>query len=148
METTGTLIYDGVFKWKGWGGKLGLGKGRCHLWIYDRGDERKKAVAHLRPIVAIVCDLPGNLVSVRAFAGHIATSVAAEFDIDPHRLLWVEYTPGSTYGSNDEHVIEARYEAVEFTWEDRRALSPRWEPLKPPELDTVKAIIGQGLRWE
>jgi hypothetical protein len=134
------LMYDGVFKWKGWGGKLSLGKGSCHLILYDRTREQTKGLAHLRPIVAIVRELPGNSVSVRAFSGHIATSVVEQFDLDPHRLLWIEYTPGSTYGRHNEHTIPERYDAVEFTWEGRRALSPRWETLKPPALDMVREI--------
>jgi hypothetical protein len=134
------LIYDGIFKWKGWGGKLGLGKGRCHLTIYDRTRGQDKGLSHMKPLIAIVRELPGNSVSVRALSGHIVTSVVEEFNLDPHRLLWIEYYPESTYGKDNEHVIAERYDAVEFSWEDGMAVSPRWETLKPPALDDVKAI--------
>ena len=136
------LIYDGIFKWKGWGGKLGLGKGRCHLTIYDRTQAQDQGLSHLKPLIAIVRELPGNKVSVRALSGHIATSVVEQFSLDPQRLLWVEHYPESTYGKDNEHVIPERYDAVEFSWEDGLAISPRWETLKPPALDMVKEIAG------
>ena len=138
------LIYDGIFKWKGWGGKMGLGKGRCHLTIYDRTQEQTRGLSHLKPLIAIVRELPGNSVSVRALSGHIATSVVEEFNLVPHRLLWIEYYPESTYGKDNEHVIAERYDAVEFSWDQRRAISPRWETLKPPVLDMVKEIAEGG----
>ncbi len=56
-----TLIYDGVFHWKGWGGKLGLGKGRCRLKLFDRARDGSPGVSHLKPLVAIVRELPGKM---------------------------------------------------------------------------------------
>jgi hypothetical protein len=90
--------------------------------------------------VAIVRELPGNTVSIRAVAGHIATSVVGQFDLDPQRLLWVEHYPRSVYGKDGEHEIPERYDVIQFTWESTRAISPRWEPLKPPLLDTIRRL--------
>lgn len=137
------LIYDGVFEWEGWGGKLKLGKGHCHLRLHDRTRDQKKEILLLKPYVAIVCELPGNTVSVRAYTGHIATGVVKKFDLAPHRLLWIEYYPERTYGASGEHSVPERYDAIEFTWEGRKAVSPRCQTLKPPLLDTIKAIAAE-----
>jgi len=129
-------VYDGIFEWEGWGGQLKLAKGRCRLWIFDLNRSAEKEVLHLRPMVVVASDLPreGMMkgeVSVRSAAGHIATVVSRKFRIDPPRMQFVEYTPRETYGRNNEYVIQAGYDAVEFTWQDGLALFPRIKPLEP-----------------
>jgi len=130
------VVYDGIFEWEGWGGQLKLAKGRCRMWIFDLNRLEHKEVVHLRPMVVVVSDLPreGMMkgeVSVRSAAGHIATVVSRKFHIDPARMQFVEYTPRETYGKNKEYVIEAGYDAVEFTWQDGLALFPRIKTLEP-----------------
>ena len=29
------IVYDDIFEWEGWGGRLKLANGRCRLRIYD-----------------------------------------------------------------------------------------------------------------
>jgi len=128
------VVYDDIFEWEGWGGRLKLAKGRCQLKIYDLNRSDHKAILHLRPIVVVASDLPreGMMkgeVSVRSAAGHIATVVSRKFNIDPQRMQFVEYTPCETYGKNNEYVIAAAYDAVEFTWQDGLALFPRMKSI-------------------
>lgn len=130
------VVYDDIFDWEGWGGQLKLAKGRCRLQIFDLNRSDHKDVLHLRPMVVVASDLPreGMMkgeVSVRSAAGHIATVVCRRFGIDPQRMQFVEYTPRETYGKHKEYVIEAGYDAVEFTWQDGLALFPRSKPLDP-----------------
>jgi hypothetical protein len=130
------MVYDDIFEWEGWGGQLKLANGRCRLRIYDLNRSDNLDVIHLRPILVVASDLPreGMLkgeVSVRSAAGHIATVVSRKFHIDPARMQFVEYIPRETYGKNNEYVIEAVFDAVDFSWQDGLALFPRTKPLEP-----------------
>lgn len=142
------LVRDIIYSWKGWGGKLSLGSGMCRLRIYDMTKAAEKTVAHLRPIIVIVSDIPESGMSVRSCAGHIATMVTKDFHIDPHRMLWIEYYPLKTYGEKNEHVIPEGFEAVEFEWhEDNNAVKPKWRALRPPLLDAIaKMVEGKGFK--
>ncbi len=138
------LIYDDIYYWKGWGGKLGLASGSCKLRIYDQREEESKDLALIRPFIVIASDMPGNKMSIRSCAGHIATMVTKEFDISPQRMLWIEYYPTLEYGKKKVHTVPERYDSVEFTWKEDKAIQPKWRPLKPPILDEVKKLIGSG----
>ncbi|HSO63241.1 MAG TPA: hypothetical protein VLR50_19550 [Desulfobacterales bacterium] len=136
------LIHDGIYSWEGFGGKLRLASGQCRLRVYDLTRRASRALAHLRPLVVIVSDVPGRRISVRSCAGHVATSVARDFKIDPLRMLFIEYYPESVYGEHQDHVIPERYEAVDFTWTEGGAIQPKWRTLQPPLLDAIKLLIG------
>jgi hypothetical protein len=140
------MTYDDIFAWEGFGGVYQLAAGKCRLRILDlsKGDHRK--VAHLKPIFVVVSDLPDDQrqlrkVTVRSCASHIATTVTRKFGIDPHRMTYVEYYAPSTYGDRHQHVIEARFEAVDFTWYEDKALHPKWRVLPPPQREVVEAMI-------
>lgn len=135
------IVHDGTYRWKGWGGKLQLGSGKCRLRIYDLTDRNQKALTHLRPILVVVTDIPGSKMSVRSCAGHIATSVIQDFNLNKDRMLWVEYYPGKTYGANNINRMPESFEAVEFTWHGNKAIQPRWRVLQPPMLDTLKGLL-------
>ena len=79
--------------------------------------------------------------SVRSCASHIATNVTQQFKIEPERMLFIEYYPQTSYGEHNEHVIAEKYEVVDFTWHEGRAIEPRWRTLKPPLLDVIKGIV-------
>ncbi len=134
-------IYDDIFSWEGFGGRLRLASGTCRLRIFDLKKSKIEKLTVLRPIIVVVSDIPGQDMSVRSCAGHIATMATGQFDIDPQRMLWVEYYPASEYGKEKRQKISERYDAVEFTWYGDRALEPRWKPLKPPMLDIVKTLM-------
>jgi hypothetical protein len=134
------LIFDDIYTWRGWGGKLKLGSGKCRLRIHDLKQDDRKSLTHLRPIIVIVSDIPEGTLSVRSCCGHIATLVTKEFNIDPARMLFVEYYPAQTYGDHDQHLIPERYDAVEFKWHADKAIQPRWRPLNPPMLDIIKSV--------
>ncbi len=141
------LIHDDVFSWKGFGGMLELASGRCRLRIFDLTKVKGGNVMPIKPMVVVVSDLPGNgavlkKVSVRSCTSHIATCVSRDFHIDPHRMVYLEYQPASTYGDRNQHHIPAKLDAVDFIWHDRKALHPKWRPLNPPMLDVVMALIG------
>ncbi|MDD2603736.1 MAG: hypothetical protein RBR20_13400 [Desulfobacterales bacterium] len=143
METD-VLIYDDVYHWEGWGGRMRLGSGRCRLRIFDlrRGDQ--KGLAHLKPFIAVVSDLPKeriNDMSVRSCTGHVATCVAVDFKIDPQRMLWVEYTLGDAYGAGGNRRVAESVVAVDFKWHDAKAIEPRWRELVSPLRDAVLELI-------
>lgn len=140
------MIHDGIFAWEGFGGVYRLAAGKCRLRILDLSKGERRAVAHLKPILAVVSDLPGDhpqfaKVSVRSCAGHIATTVAKRFGIDPQRMTYVEYYAPSTYGDRNQHVIEARYEAVDFAWFGDKAMHPKWRPLPEPLREIVAKMV-------
>ena len=134
------IIYDSIYYWEGWGGKLKLANGKCRLRIFDR---RKSAepVTILHPFVIVVSDVFGSKMSVRSCAGHIATKVASDFNIRPNHMMWAEYYPAVYYGIKNEYKIDEQYILVDFTWNKGRAIHPKWRPMKPPILDTVKNLM-------
>jgi hypothetical protein len=138
------LTYDNVYSWAGWGGKLRLGNGKCRLRIFDlRKDETAKGVSFLKPIIVVITDVPDGKMSIRSCTSHIATCVANDFNIDPSRMLWIEYYPQTTYGQEGERVIPERLEAVEFEWRNDKAIRPKWRPLQPQLLEAVKELLSK-----
>jgi hypothetical protein len=135
------LIHDGIFEWKGFGGKLKLASGCCRLRIYDLTADRSAKLSHLRPFIVMVSDVPQSGLSARSCAGHIATSVARDFKIDPQRMMYIEYIPASVYGEHQDRFIPEKYEAVEFNWIEGGAIQPKWRTLQPPLVDVIKAIV-------
>jgi hypothetical protein len=132
------LIYDDIYTWEGWGGKLQLASGLCRLRVFDLHAGAVEGVKHLRPIIAIAADVPESKMSIKSCAGNIATKIAVNFKIDPQRMMYVEYYPATVYGKEGQHEIAEKYEQVEFTWHDGKAIRPKWRGLKPPMLDIVK----------
>ena len=136
------LIYDNIYSWEGWGGKLRLGHGQCRLRIYDlRKGRTPKGISIMKPIIVVVTDVPESKMSMRSCAGHVATCVTNEFNIDPSRMVWVEYYPETIYGQQGEKSIPERLEAVEFEWQEDKAIKPKWRPLMSPLLEAVKLMI-------
>lgn len=135
------LIYDDIYHWKGFGGKLGLASGSCRLRIFDQRGEKPKDLLLLRPTIVIVSDVPGNKMSIRSCAGHIATMVTKEFAIIPHRMMWIEYYPEQKYGQKEDHTIPEKYDAVEFSWNVNKAIEPKWRTLKSPLLEQVMELM-------
>ncbi len=135
------VIYDDIYHWKGWGGKLALASGSCRLRIFDQKRAGPKDTVLLRPVIVIVSDVPGNEMSVRSCASHIATMVTKDFGINPQRMLWIEYHPALVYGRKVIHTVPERYDSVEFTWKGDKAITPKWRPLKPPILDEVIRLV-------
>ncbi|MBU0986530.1 MAG: hypothetical protein KKH68_04675 [Proteobacteria bacterium] len=135
------LIHDDIFNWSGWGGKLRLGSGECRLRIFDLEKGVTKGPTPLKSVIVLVSDVPDSRMSAKSCASHVATLVAKEFKIDPHRMLWVEYYPENRYGVDNERIIPERFEVVEFTWYEDKAVKPEWRELKPPQLDEIKKLI-------
>ena len=135
------LIHDDTFTWHGFGGKLQLGSGKCRLRIYDLKQGESLGTAHLRPMIVIVSDVSESRMSVRSCAGHVATSVARDFDIDPARMMYIEHYPESVYGERGDHIIPEKYEAVDFNWTKGGAIQPQWRVLQGPLLDSLKNIV-------
>jgi len=137
------LIYDDIYSWEGWGGTLRLASGKCRLRIFDLKGKNGNGPAHLRPMIVIASDVPDSRMSVRSCCGHIATCVTREFNIEPHRMMFIEYYPQTEYGEKREHIIEEKYDVVEFNWLDEGAIEPKWRTLKPPMLDAIKDLVGR-----
>jgi hypothetical protein len=137
------IIYDDIFEWEGWGGKLRLGSGKCRLRIFNIRNETADKLTPIKPVVVVVSDIPGGAMSVRSCAGHIATQITAGFNIDPHRMLYVEHYPTVVYGGNKKLEIPERYDAVEFTWREDKAIQPRWRPLPAPLVDVIERVMAE-----
>ncbi len=135
------LIHDDVFAWKGFGGPLRLGSGKCRLRIFDLTRTDPGGLAYLRPFIVVASDIPESRMSVKSCVGHVATSVAKAFDIRPNRMLFVEFYPRTTYGTQGEKVIPERFVAVEFTWLGDKAMHPKWRELEPALLDILKEFM-------
>jgi hypothetical protein len=142
------LIYDDIYTWEGWGGALKLASGKCRLRIYDRSRGNRTTVAFLRPFIVMVSDVADSKMSIRSCSAHIATKVTHEFDIDPDRMLWIEYYPQVTYGAKQEHTIMEQFVAVDFSWHDGKALSPRLRQLNPPLVEVIREIMQAGIGGE
>ena len=137
------LIYDEIYSWEGWGGPLRLASGKCRLRIFDLKKEHR-GLTHLRPIIVIASDIAESRMSVRSCCGHIASSVAKEFNIKPHRMMFIEYYPQTVYGEHQEHVIPEKYDLVDFNWKLDKAIEPKWRTLQPPLLDVIKELAEGG----
>jgi hypothetical protein len=145
METC-MLIHDDIYSWEGFGGMLALASGRCRLRIFDLAETEGGKVMQIKPMVVVVSDLPENStsfkkLSVRSCTGHIATGVSRDFNIDPHRMLYLEYQPASAYGIQNQHRIDAKLDVVDLQWHAGKALHPQWRPLNPPLRDVVLDLI-------
>jgi hypothetical protein len=142
------ILYDDIYSWKGWGGKLKLGSGQCRLRIYDlrKGDE--KGVAHLKPIIVVISDLPDETdwaptkMTVKSCASHIASNVVKEFDIDPHRMMWIEHYPEPAEKNTIRYSRE-RFDLAEFTWHGRDAVKASWNPLPKEMVELVKRLLAE-----
>lgn len=140
------LIHDDIFSWKGFGGLLELASGSCRLKIFEIPKSKNGKVMLMKPCVVVVSDLPDKgtslkKLSVRSCASHIATCVSRDFDIDPQRMLYLEYQPASFYGELNQHYIPAKLDMVDFIWHGRKALHPKWRPLDQPLFDKVMRMI-------
>ena len=138
------LIYDDVFNWKGFGGKLKLASGKCRLKIYDLSKDQADGLVHLKPIVVIAIDHPDSKMTVRSCSSHIATMVSQAFNVAPSRMQFVEYYPQKTYGRDGKNLIPEIFEAVDFSWTDNLAMHPKLRPLAPPLLKRLMGLLGNG----
>lgn len=142
------IIHDDIFTWDGWGGVMRLASGKCRLRIIDLRKINPKGVTLMKPFVVVVEDLPSDgpfygRMSVRSCCNHIATQVSKKFNIDPARMLFVEYYPPKTYGKNKEYTVTERIETVELTWSDGKALNPSWKPMAEPMRGLILDLIRQ-----
>jgi hypothetical protein len=140
-DTMGMLLFDDIFAWEGFGGRFRIGAGKCRLQIFDLSKGQTDKLPHLRPFLIIASDVAESRMTVKSCVSHLATSVIKQFGLDPQRMIFVEYYPRQQYGLQNENVIPERFEAVDFEWHERKALYPRWRPLKPPLLDVVKQVL-------
>ena len=58
------MIYDDIFSWEGWGGRLRLASGECRLRIFDLQKKKAGGLAYLRPIIVLVSDVPESRMPV------------------------------------------------------------------------------------
>lgn len=124
------LIYDDIFHWEGFGGKLRLASGKCLLKIFDLSSGPTGGVVHLKPIVVVATDLADSKMTVRSCCSHIATTVARQFNISPQRMQLVEHYPETFYGEKNRQRIPQKFDAVELVWEKDVALHPKWRPVE------------------
>jgi hypothetical protein len=142
-------IFDDTLHWDGYGGKFNLATGRCRLRLFDLSGGQAGNVEQLKPIIAVVSDLPGEnksdlkRVSVRSCISHVATTIIHRFAIDPGHMVLVEHYPRETYGVHSEKVIPEKIDRVILEWHGKKALFPDWRPLETPLLETVKELLAK-----
>ncbi|MDY6905713.1 MAG: hypothetical protein SWH61_13640 [Thermodesulfobacteriota bacterium] len=135
------ILYNDIFQWEGLSKPLGLAMGKIRLRIFDLNQQRGSQITHIRPIIVVVSDVPGEKITVKGWAAPLATFICREFAIDPNRMTWVEHYPRVQYGIDNAKYIPEKYEAVDFTWQDDMAAHPRWRPMKSPMLDIVRDLV-------
>lgn len=135
------IIYDGIHKWDGWGGTFRLGSGKCRLRLLNLKSDTAKGLIFLKPMIAVVSDVPESRLSVRSCTAHIAASIAEKFNIDVRRFMYVEYYPESNYGPQKERRQPARYDVAEFTWHTESAPEVKWHPLKEDLLELIETYM-------
>ncbi|SRR6056297_252496 len=135
------VVYNDIFEWEGLGKSFGLASGRVRLRIFDLSSEDSDKMVCLRPIIVVVSDLPEEKVTVRGWAGPLASFVVNRFNINKNRMLWIEHYPAVQYGQKKIKHIPETYEIVDFTWKGDKAVLPRWRTLKPPLLDVVRELV-------
>ena len=135
------LLYDSIYKWDGFGGRLKLASGKCILRLYDLTRDDDANLALLKPYIALTTDHPDSGMSIKSCAGHIVTCLVKDFGLDPARTAYIEYYPETTYGPSGQHTIAERFEILEFMWCDGKALHPKWRPLPEAMLDQVKPLV-------
>ncbi len=142
-------VFDDVLTWEGYAGKFNLCAGRCRLRLFDLAKGDAGGTPVLKPMIAVVSDLPGDKlttmksVSVRACIGHVATTIVHRFKIEPNRMVLIEYYPRATYGLETKKIIPEKHDVVDLQWHGKKALFPTWRPLKAPLLDTVRDLIAK-----
>lgn len=139
-------IYDGLYTWDGWGGKMKLASGRCRLRLFDLKKGSEGEVTHLKRFVAVVSDIPfekqgPNQLTVKSCAGHIATNVVKNFSIDPARMLWIEYYPEEPESKKLRYPVPERFDEAEFSWNERGATNVRWKTPSPATVELVKKLL-------
>jgi hypothetical protein len=141
------VVFNDIFTWDGWGGKFNLAAGKCRLCLFDLSGTTDASLTLLKPFIAIATDLRSNgsnlkKVTVRSCCTHIATTLTQRFEIEPGRMLFVEYYPRTCYGRDKEHTIPERFDIVDMVWCDDKALHPKWRPLDGPLLETARSLLG------
>ncbi|HHE74712.1 MAG TPA: hypothetical protein ENL37_06455 [Desulfobacteraceae bacterium] len=132
------LIYDDIFHWEGFGGRLRLASGKCLLKMFDRSRDDTGGVVLLKPVVVVATDLVDSKMTVRSCCSHIATIVTREHNIAPQRMQFVEHYPETVYGEKARKRIPQKFDAVELVWKKGVALHPKWRPVEGPLLDFLK----------
>ena len=109
--------------------------------IFNLENEPAEKIIHLRPIIVVVSDVPGEALTVKGWAGPLASFISKEFNINRHRMLWIEYYPPVLYGNRNKKYIPEKFEVVEFAWKDGTAVHPQWRLLQPPLLNVVRDLV-------
>jgi hypothetical protein len=98
----------------------------------------------MQPLVGVVKEIdPDNPISLRSVTSHIATQVTRNFNIDPRRLLWLEYAPARTYGGKTPRTLPGHLDVVDMNWVEGKAMIPKWRPLDEPLRSLVKDLISE-----
>lgn len=128
------IIFDDRYEWSGkktgrrnpvnwWGGA-------CHLKILDLA-AGKSGVPMIKPIVIIIKDTSEGS-SSKICAPELVKYVCRDFQLDIHKLLWIEYNP----------VPEPGFEVARFQpvaeISDETLYTVNWRPIRPNELEMIK----------
>ena len=141
-------LYNGPFEWENDAPGIHHQRWQCHLHVFNLDQVPELDFKLIRPIAVVATmisenDQPGNT-SIRSFAHHIATKACADFDLDPTRILFVEYVAPREFGRVERRHLPARFFAGDFRWHNGRAMYPHWQELEDPLKTTIQQLLDQG----
>ena len=112
-------IFEGLFKWQGFGNGFGLWESRCYLQISVNPQSEMT--------VAVATDLGAgdNGTSVTNAAEHLAGLVSQQFEIIPEKLTWIEHY----LGGPGRHEGET-FDLVSFQRAGRGFSNPSWRRIE------------------
>ncbi len=115
-------MVDTIFNYKGSNNR----DAKCRIQIFEQ----------VGRIVIVATELADNSgYSITNAAEQIVAEVCRKFNIDPEKLIWVEYYP-------PKKSTASRCELVQFNWDGQYFSRPRWASLSKQE---IELFIGQSL---
>ncbi|MBT8370227.1 MAG: hypothetical protein HKO68_08750 [Desulfobacterales bacterium] len=91
-------------------------------------------VQHIRPMI-VIANQTGLATSLSSCAESIGKKISRDFNLDVSHVLWVEHFPNK---SNRWHVATF---ATKSQFGHHKNYSIRWRPIRPNELNLIRAFI-------
>jgi hypothetical protein len=118
------IVYDNFYTYSGNG--MLRQESLCHVKILSNEDRT----------VVVITEAPQNKgMSITNAAEEIATKIVKEFKLPLEKTTWIEH-----YVHSDVFDGEETYDQIVFIWNNKKAASPRWNPM--PKM-TFEEIVGE-----
>ena len=141
-------LYNGPFEWENDAPGIHHQRWQCHLHVFNLDQVPDLDFKMTRPMAVVATaikehDQPGNK-SIRSFAHQILTKACEDFQLDPARVMFVEYVAPREFGRKESRQLPARLFAGDFRWHNGRAMYPHWQELENPLKTTIQQLLDQG----